>query len=60
MKMEKVKVCETISGLPVYAVLIQHKKNITMANKFESLNSMNSNPPKVNKSVVFMARQHSG
>lgn len=57
--MQKIKICETISGLPVYAILIQHKKSLNLCNKLDSPNSINSNP-KLNKSVVFMARQHSG
>lgn len=63
MRMEKIKVCETISGLPVYAISIQHKRNhkpdiLTVGNA--GTKSPNSPPPKTNKSVVFMARQHPG
>ena len=63
MKMEKIKVCETISGLPVYAIYIHHKKN----QKIDTSNINPSSPGrtspqqiKQNKSVIFMARQHSG
>lgn len=62
MKMEKIKISETLSGLPIYVISIQHKRNhkpealTTSTNK--SLNTSNLKPN--NKSVVFIARQHSG
>lgn len=60
--MEKIKVCETLSGLPVYVISIQHKINhkpeILSGNN--TTKSMNAPPLRQNKSVIFLARQHPG
>lgn len=63
MKMEKIKICETLSGLPVYAISIQHKKNYKpeiIGSLTQSTNSTSPLKIKMNKSVVFLSRQHPG
>ena len=58
--MEKIKVCETLSGLPIYAISIQHKKNHSLKPSQSTAFTAKNNNQKPNKSMIFMARQHPG
>lgn len=64
MKMEKIKVCETLSGQPVSVIHIFHKKlqktELLAANNNMSPSRNGQSIPKTNRSVIFMARQHPG
>lgn len=60
--MEKIKVCEALSGLPIYALHIFHKKNPRQESitNFSPLSPSRRNSNKTNKSIVILGRQHSG
>lgn len=55
MKIDKIKVCDTLSGLPVYSLLIRHKKAVRNELSFKP-----QAQTKQNKTMVIMSRQHPG
>lgn len=60
LKIEKVKIAETLSGFPVNAYTICYKKIINskkcLTSSTQSFDGHNMSTP----SVIFMARQHPG
>jgi len=63
---EKTKICETLSGLPVYAYRIHPKKSILSLHNLHRShlnildNKLHKNDSLHPKGIVFLARQHPG
>ena len=54
--MDKIKICDTLSGFPFYTYVISHKK-IFSSKKSLALTDSSQNPC---KSIISIARQHPG
>lgn len=60
LKIEKIKIAETLTGFPLYVYSFTPRKYQSKKNLCSSQTITDNNPHQSIASVVFMARQHPG